>query len=340
MKRVLLRLPHWLASSRLTLVGFALLGAGVLATYSKPDASAAPMVLPLALLALNLAAALAVRPELRRGGLGLFHAALLALLLLVATGRMTHFDGRVEVAEGAMLDPDRIEVTGSGPWHGDRWRRLQFRQGPYQVDYAAGVKRARTRSSVWPVDDQNGAQNGAQTGAQSGVPDLVGDDTPLVLDGYRFYTTHNKGLAPMLTWQPAGGAAVQGVLHMPSYPLFDYQQENRWTAPDGTALRFWLRIEQPLPEHVAWTLDPHTLPAVLVVEAGGVRSELKPGDSVALRGATLRYDRLTGWMGYRIFYDPTLLPLFVVALLGVLGLAWHLWKRSAQILPLAEGVAA
>lgn len=328
MKRILLRLPHWLASSRLTLAGFALLGAGVLATYSKPEASAAPMVLPLALLALNLAAALAVRPDLRRGGLGLFHAALLALLLLVAAGRLTHFDGRVEVAEGALLDPTRIEVTGSGLWHGDRWQRLQFRQGPYEVDYAAGVKRAHTRSSVWAG------------GAQSGAPIIVGDDTPLVLQGYRFYTTHNKGLAPLLTWQPEGGAAVQGVLHMPSYPLFDYQQENRWTAPDGTALRFWLRIERPLPEHAAWTLDPHTLPAVLVVEAGGVRSELKPGDSVALRGATLRYERLTGWMGYRIFYDPTLLPLFVVSLLGVLGLAWHLWRRSSQLLPLAEGVAA
>lgn len=336
MKRILLRLPHWLASSRLTLAGFALLGAGVLATYSKPEASAAPMVLPLALLALNLAAALAVRPDLRRGGLGLFHAALLALLLLVAAGRLTHFDGRVEVAEGALLDPTRIEVTGSGLWHGDRWQRLQFRQGPYEVDYAAGVKRAHTRSSVWA----GGAQSGARSDATSGAPIVVGDDTPLVLQGYRFYTTHNKGLAPLLTWQPEGGAAVQGVLHMPSYPLFDYQQENRWTAPDGTALRFWLRIERPLPEHVAWTLDPHTLPAVLVVEAGGVRSELKPGDSVALRGATLRYERLTGWMGYRIFYDPTLLPLFVVSLLGVLGLAWHLWRRSSQLLPLAEGVAA
>ena len=332
MKRILLRLPHWLASSRLTLAGFALLGAGVLATYSKPEASAAPMVLPLALLALNLAAALAVRPELRRGGLGLFHAALLALLLLVAAGRLTHFDGRVEVAEGALLDPTRIEVTGSGLWHGSRWQRLQFRQGPYEVDYAAGVKRAHTRSSVWA--------GGAENSATSGAPIVVGDDTPLVLQGYRFYTTHNKGLAPLLTWQPEGGAAVQGVLHMPSYPLFDYQQENRWTAPDGTALRFWLRIERPLPEHAAWTLDPHTLPAVLVVEVGGVRSELKPGDSVALRGATLRYERLTGWMGYRIFYDPTLLPLFVVALLGVLGLAWHLWRRSSQMLPLAEGVAA
>ena len=328
MKRVGLSIARRLASSRLMLFGFALLAAGTLATHNRPEASAWAIVLPLALLAANLAAALGVRPALRRGGLGVFHVALLALLLLIGAGRLTHFDGRVEVAEGALLDPAQIEVTGQGPWHGSGWQRLKFRQGPYEVDYAAGVKRSQTRSSVWPGD------------AQGGPPRVVGDDTPLVQNGYRFYTTHNKGFAPLLTWQPTVGAAVQGVLHLPGYPLFDWKQENRWAAPDGTSMRFWLRIERPLAERAAWTLDPQNTPAVLVVEAGGVRRELKPGDSITLPHATLRYDRLTGWMGYRIFYDPTLVPLFVVSLLGVLGLGWHLWRRSERVVRPLEGVAA
>ena len=42
---------------------------------------------------------------------------------------------------------------------------------------------------------------------------MVGDDTPLVLDGYRLYTTSNKGFAPLLTWQQNGAPAVHGVLH-------------------------------------------------------------------------------------------------------------------------------
>ncbi|HWP12051.1 MAG TPA: hypothetical protein VNN06_09540 [Ramlibacter sp.] len=320
------RFAHRLASSRLTMAGFALLAAGTLATYDRPAAPAAAIVAPLVLLTANLACAIAVRPVLRRGGLGLFHLALLALLLLVGAGRLTHFDARVEVAEDTLLDPAQIEITGQGPWHGTAWQRLTFRQGSYDVAYAPGVKRAHTRSRVW-LEGRDG-------------PTVVGDDTPLVLDGYRFYTTSNKGFAPLLTWQPEGGEPVQGALHMPSYPLFDYQQANKWTAPDGRAMQFWLRIERPLPEQSAWTLDPHDMPAVLVVEVDAKRHELKPGASLQLPGATLRYERLTGWMGYRIFYDPTLIPMLVVSLLGVLGLAWHLWGRSVRLLPLGKGVAA
>jgi hypothetical protein len=320
------RIAQYLASLRLTLGGFALLALGTLATHDRPEAPAAAIVAPLALLALNLAAAIAVRPALRRGGLGLFHVALLALLLLVGVGRLTHFDARVEVTEDTLLEPGQIEVTGRGPWHGTGWQRLQFRQGTYEVDYRAGVKRSHTRSQVWLQGED--------------APRVVGDDTPLVLDGYRFYTTNNKGFAPLLTWEPDGGEPVRGALHMPSYPLFDFQQENRWTAPDGRVLRFWLRIERRLPEQSAWTLDPHDMPAVLVVEVDAKRHELKPGESIQLPGATLRYGRLTGWMGYRIFYDPTLMPMLIVSLLGVLGLGWHLWGRGARLLPLREGVTA
>jgi hypothetical protein len=319
------RAVHLLSSPRLTLGGFALLAIGTIGTYDRPEAPAAAIVLPLALLALNLAAALASRPVLRRGGLGVFHVALLALLLLIGAGRMTHFDGRVEVAEDALLDPAQMEITGAGPWHGKAWRELSFRQGAYDVTYAAGLKRAHTRSQVW-LPGEDGTR-------------VVGDDTPLVIDGYRFYTTHNKGLAPVLTWQADGEPPLRGSLNMPSYPLFDWKQESRWSAPDGRALRFWLRIERPLSED-AWMLDPHVLPAVLVVEFDGARHELKPGQSVRLPGATLRYERLTGWMGYRIFYDPTLLPMLLVSLLGVAGLAWHLWGRSAALQPRADGVIA
>lgn len=315
-----------LASNRLMIAGFALLGAAILLSYDRPEAPAGIMVLPLVLLAINLAAAITVRPALRRGGLGLFHACLLGLLLLAGWGRLTHLDGRVEVTEGTALDPQQVQVTAQGAWHGTGWQRLAFRQGAWEVDYAPGVRRAHTRSQVWLPGEAS--------------PHVVGDDTPLVLDGYRLYTTHNKGFAPLLLWQPDGGEPVLGALHLPSYPLFDYQQESRWTAPDGRTLRFWLRLERALPEEVAWTLRAHDVPAVLVVESAGQRHELRPGASLALPGAILRYEGLTSWMGYKIFYDATLVPMLVVSVLGVLALAWHLWGRTAQRLPLREGAAA
>ncbi|HEX6363732.1 MAG TPA: cytochrome c biogenesis protein ResB, partial [Albitalea sp.] len=306
MKRVLDRL----ASSVLTLVGFVLLGAGVMLGGRFEAWPAAPVVLPLALLAVNLAAALAARPRLRRGGLGVFHVALLALLLLAGWGRLTHYDGRLEIGEGVAFDPAQVMAPRHGPWHPQRLSAVHFTQGGFQVEYAARLNRGRTRSEVRLPD---------------GTTRLVGDDTPLVLEGYRFYTTSNKGLALSLQWQDArGGEPLAGLLHLPSYPFYDYMQERDWSAPDGRALRLRLRLEREVPMGEAWTLDPRTMRATLLVSAGEATHEMQPGQSIDLGGATLRYQGLAGWMGYRIFHDPTLLPMLGVALAGVLGLAWHL----------------
>ena len=300
-----------LAATKLSLAGFALLAAGLLGDVPGF------VIAPLAVLAANLAAAIALRPALRRGGLGVFHFALLAILLLAGYGRLAHFDGRVEVTEGSEFAAAHVEVTGSGPLNDGAWRSLAFMQGGFQVDYRAQLRRARTRSEVWlPGEAQ---------------PRVVGDDTPLVLDGVRLYTTHNKGLAPVLAWQPDGAPAVEGAVHMPGYPGFDWKQENTWKAPDGRVLLLRLRVAHSVPERDAWTLDPHRLATTLIVEADGARHELAPGASVRLGGATLRYVRLTGWMGYRVFYDPTMLPLLLVSLAGIAGLAWHLWGRTARL---------
>jgi hypothetical protein len=314
------------ASTRLTMAGFALLAAGILATYNLPGSAMGIVVAPLALLAVNLCAAMLVHPRLRRGGLGVFHAALLVMILLAGCGRLTHLDGRLEVTEGTVAGPEQLQVTASGPLHGTGWQKIAFLQGRYEVNYAPRLKRGRTHSEVWLEGEA--------------APRIVGDDTPLVLDGYRLYTTFNKGFAPLLTWQPAQGEATQAALHLPSYPLFDYQQTQDWTPPGASKLRLWLRIEQPLQADAAWTLRPADMSATLIVEADGRRHELKPGDAVQLAGALLKYERLLGWMGYRVFYDPTLPWLLVVSLAGVLGLAWHLWGRAVRLLPMKWGVAA
>jgi len=319
-------LLHRLASARLMIAGFGLLAAATLWSYNVAEPPPGVITAPLALLALNLASAIVLRPALRRGGLGVFHLCLLALLLLAGAGRLLHFDGRVELPVGSELDGSRIEVASIGPLHGEGWRQVGFLQGPFQVDYLPGPRRTHTRSEVWLP---------GETAAR-----VVGDQLPVVVDGYRFYTTHNKGFAPLLTWKPQGGAPLQGVLHMPSYPGHDWKQENRWTAPDGRTVKFWLRIERPIPQDAAWTLDPHDTPSVLIAEIDGQRQELKPGDTLQLPGASLTYERLTGWMGYKIFYDPTVIPMLVVAVLGVLGLGWHLWGRSLRLLHRADEVAA
>lgn len=304
-----------LGSPRLTLFGFAALGLAVAGSYVHDSVPAWTVALALAALALNLAAALWRVPALRRGGLGVFHVALLGCLLLVAYGRLTHFSGRLPIVDGQGFDPGAVETVSRGSWHGDGYRELRFGQGPFTVSYAPGVRREHTVSQVLLEGD---------------VVQRVGDDRPLKLGGYRFYTTFNKGFAPVLTWTAPGGVPVTGAVMLPSYPLNDWQQEHRWDAPDGPPWRFWLRQTRAVDETGPWTLDPRRTDAVLVAEAAGQRFELRPGDEARGEFGVLRYEWLAGWMGYRIFYDPTLLPLLVLSVLGVLGLARHLWSAPPR----------
>lgn len=302
-----------LASLRLTVALLVLLAGVVL--WAQADTRVPPwlLALPQALLALNLAAALATHPRLRRGGLAVFHIALLGCLLLLAWGRLTHAEGQVELTQGAAFDAAAVERLSQGPWHGERLQRVQFEQGAIEVRYAPGLKRARTLSQVH-ITDASGTR-----------VDTVGDDHPLRLQGFRFYTTHNKGFAPLLTWTAPARSPVTGAVHLPSYPLFDWQQQQRWTPPHGPEMRLWLRLQQPLKEDMAWSLQPEQVHATLVMEVAGERFELKPGETASAEFGSLRYERLLGWMGYRIHYDPSLAALWWLACLGVAGLVWHLW---------------
>ncbi|MFM2058528.1 MAG: hypothetical protein RLY71_2913 [Pseudomonadota bacterium] len=312
-----------------TLAGFALLALGLLAWRVDVRVPQAAVVVPLALLAFNLAAAMVLRPALRRGGLGLFHAALLALLLLAGWGRLNHFDAHVEVASGTPLDVAQLQIDSQGPLHQLDPTVLQFEQGPIRIDYAPGLNRGHTHSQVQRTD----AFGRVQTLT-------VGDDQPLQLGRYRLYTSPNKGHAVLLSWQGAGMAEpLSGVLHFPSYPLLDWRQQNEWTAPDGQRWRVRLQPDQPVPNAAAWTFAPDQAGATLVIEpdggpggsAVGPSRALRPGESVVLGGTRIGYVRLTGWMGYRVFHDPTLGLLLWVALAGVAGLGWHLRGRLASL---------
>ena len=236
-------------------------------------------------------------------------------MIVAAAGRLTRFEGHVEVAEGADFDPLAVEATFRGPLHAFDLADGVFSQGPLRVEYRPGMRRAHT-TSVVRVREADGAVRTR----------LVGDDVPLLVRGYRLYTTHNKGFAPVVTWTPRGGTAQSGALHLPSYPRFDGQQHVRWQPSGASELRLFLQVDGLIDEQGAWVLDPGDTRAVLVVHGAGGRAELRPGESLAMADGTLRYERLAGWMGYRIYSDPTLSALVAIALVAILGLAWHLWR--------------
>lgn len=307
-----------LSSLRLTLLGMILLAIGAGLSYGNPMSMPVwVLVVPMALLALNLLAAIISNPRIhRRRGLLVFHLGLLGVVILSAVGFLTRFEAHVELLQGTEFSSDGLFDQRKGPWHIGDLDEVHFIQGPYTVDYAAHMVRGHTRSQVEVPDGHGGWET-----------KVIGDDRPLVVNGYRFYTSFNKGFAPILTWIPEKGRAVTGSVHMPSYPLFEFKQDNSWTPPDGPQIKFWLRLATGMTDKEPWVLDGGNTKGVLVVNTDSQRKELQPGDSVKISGGTLRYERLSTWMGYKIFYDPTLHWLFATSIIGVLGLFSHFWRK-------------
>lgn len=303
----LYRLSAHFGSLRSTLAVLALLAVVVLL---RP--AFWPLTAVMALLAVNLLAALVVHPAFRRQlPLLVSHLALLALVVLVALGRLLALDGRFELTQGVPFDGQLLDRE-AGALHLDRLQRLSFRHDGFEIDYAPGRKRGATRNSVtWLGED--GQPRSA----------VIGDHHPLVLQGHRFYTSPNKGFAPVLRWRPEQGEAVLGAVHLPSFPAQELRQSREWHLPDGRAVWVLLQTHEPL-------IDPqtHTRFAMprehrLVVRVGELRAELAPGQPLALPGGTLVYEGLRTWMGYRVAYDPTLPWLLVASLLSALSLALH-----------------
>ena len=309
-----------LASLRLTMGSLVALAGAVLFSYQGHVNSTWALAVPLALLAVNLLAAVATRPALRaQRALLVFHLGLIAMVLLLAAGRLTYLRGSVEVAQGAEFDGE-LTAFEAGPWHGAGLAQVRFVNNGFRIAYAKGVQRDKTHNAVsYPNAD------GSALHAE------IGDQTPLVLNGYRFYTTPNKGFAPTFVWYPAGGGPpLTGAVHLPSYPIHEYRQARDWVLP-GTTLKVWTMLQ--FDEQI---LDPagpseFKLPAKyqVVVRVGEQRHALLPAQSIDLPQGRLVFDGLRTWMGYAVFYDWTLPWLLGVCALSVGALGWHFWGKFA-----------
>ncbi|WP_455209150.1 hypothetical protein [Kaarinaea lacus] len=307
------------SSLKITLVGLGLLVVGSMLSYGNPEATPIWVLIgPMALLAVNLIAAITTNARInQQPGLLVFHVSLLLILLLATVGRLTHLDAHLELVVGTEFGPDKLLETDAGPLHGGDINKVHFVQGPFTVEYAPGLRRGLTHSYVK-----------AKTVTGGWEDRVVGDDRPLVIEGYRFYTTFNKGFAPILTWTPTNGEAITGTVNMPSYPLFEYKQDNRWNPPGSDAeIKFWLQLNTGMKEDDHWVLDGKTATGVLIVTTDDKRHEVQLGESVDLQNGRLSFDALTMWMGYRLFYDPTIQWMFFVSIMGVLGLVQYFWKK-------------
>ena len=306
-----------LASLRLTLAGLLLLAAGLVADQNYWLSGAWAITPPLALLAVNLVAAMITDPRFRRRpALFAFHLCLLLLALLAGYGQLVHYQGRLPLAEGQAFAAGLANTVRQGPLAPRPLADGVVRQGLIEVDYTPGIRRGATRSRLWV--------------AGRGWME-IGDDVPLVLDGYRFYTTSNKGFAALLVWRPEQGEAQRGAVHFPSYPANELGQLVTWRTPAGQEIELALGLP-PSPYGETWTLRQTLADGAeaLQLKSGGEIRTLRPGDTVPLQGGRLHYERLGMWMGYELRYDPTLPWLFSLAALTVVFLALHFLQRVAR----------
>lgn len=341
----MIRTLHRLASMRITVPALVVFAALAMAGRVWPSLPPAWLALPTLVLACNLLAALARHPHLRaQRALALFHWALIGVCLLVALSVLGRFEGEVEVVEGAAFDPDAVRVTEIGPLANRRVDGIGFEQGDLAVDYLPGLRRQDTATSV----------------RVGGEARTVGDREALDAGGYRLSPTSNKGFAVLLAWRGANGETQRGAIHLPSYPVYEWRQENTWRTPAGEDVVVTFRPRERAPIDAAWTLSRaravgtvgiRTADGDRVVAIDGARPDRDattqtpagaagatpdtgsdrgaatamhpPGATIALRGGTLTVEDVRLWMGYRIERDPALPWLFVVAALGITALGWH-----------------
>ena len=305
-----------LASLKLTLFGISVLLVAVLLAYFNRQDAAVYIVPPVALLALNLLAAMIFNPRIRQNsGLLMFHICLFLIALLTLMSQLTSMQGRVEVTEGTAFDAAGVTVVKQGAWHAlDRLQQIDFSQGAIEVEYGPGLRRGASRSQL----------------QHDGNNIVVGDNLAFSSLGYRFYTTSNKGFAAIVNWYAKDGSVERGAIHFPSYPLYDWKQHNQWQLPSGAELEMQLLIDTALqPEH-AWLLQGVDRGQLEITLPDASKHRIAPGQHLQLDNGVLQFEAIRMWMGYKIFYDPLLAWFFAVALVGVAGIGWHYYLKLAS----------
>lgn len=311
-----------LASLRLTAALLAVFALGVLIAHLGGLRFAPIIAACLGTLALNLLAMIMTSQRFRlQRPLFIFHLALLAVIVLIALGRLVYLKGQAEVLEGEAFD-GRLVSLDAGPWHPWGLDRVSFVNHGFSIAYAPGLKRQETRNKVSWVDE---------TGRRAEA--TIGDDKPLVLDGYRFYTSWNKGFSLVFEWQASGQAPVLGSVNLPGYPGKALEQAQQWSLP-GLPEPLWamLQFEEDL---IPADRDGHfRLPDdyQVVVRYGDQRRELVPGQTtvIDLPGGRLRYVGLRAWMGYQVTWDATIPWLLLASTIAVLSLSWHFWRQFSR----------
>jgi cytochrome c biogenesis protein len=314
-----MRIAEWLAAPHWMVVFFVLTAAGsLLVAHDMADATTV-MPLPFTVFTLNLVAAIIARPALRTNvPLLLFHVALLVLVLLFGIARLTYFDGATAITAGVAFEND-LARDDRGPLHRDRLDEVRFANAGFTENFPQRGRYLATYNRVrwW---DEHGNSHLAE----------IGDDRPLLIAGYRIYTSRNRGFSPTLLWQPAGGERALGTVQLVDTQMGDFAPVNKWRIPAGPEV--WAMVDmregdKPAPGARRANLGAGQVDHALVLRIDDQRHELRPGESLTLPDGVLTYVRLDSWMSYRIIHDPTKPWLVATVLVAIASLVWFYVRR-------------
>lgn len=312
------RMTRILASPWLMVAFFLLMAAGSLGiAYGWTEATEAALV-PLGLLVVNLSAAIASLPRFRADlPLLVFHVALLVFVALLAAARLTYFEGTAKVAVGGAFTGD-FRSQESGPLHPYQPWQLRFANAGFSESYPPENPYRHTDNRVRYRDEKGGMRES-----------VIGDDHPLIVNGYRIYTSRNRGLAPALRWEGGNGDIELATLQLAELGEDGYSGGMDWQVPGGPPL--WISLStEPIsraPGSVTENLGVRSAKNSLVVRHDGQFHDLALGESLVLPQGKLTFSELNAWMGYRIAYDPTKPWLIATVGVAIASLLWFYFRR-------------
>lgn len=307
-----------LASPRLMVAFFLLMAAAALSiAYGLLEPTPAALA-PLGLLAVNLTASIACNARFRADlPLLVFHVSLLLVVVLLAVARLTYFEGSAKVSIGTRFAGDYL-AENQGILHGDGARGLRFSNDGFTEFIPEGSRYRTTRNKIRFPDAAGNLHDG-----------VIGNDRPLVVDGYRIYTSRNRGFAPMMQWTGANGAIEFATMQLEKIGSDGYTPGTVWAIPGGP--RIWVSLStekiHDAPGAQLDNLGAKEARNKLVVRYDERFHDLKTGESVDLPGGRLTYTGLNAWMGYDIIYDPTKPWLLGTISIGVASLLWFYARR-------------
>lgn len=304
-------------------VAFFLLTAGAGLLIGPGGQPATPLLaVPFVLLVLNLLAAILTSRRFRADlPLLVFHIALLAIVALFVLARLTYLDAATTLTSGTEFD-GRMARADMGPLHPQtKLSALRFANEGLRARYSASGEYRGTYNRVSWLNAQGQAQSAE-----------IGDDRPLLLNGYRIYATVHRGLAPLFRWQAKGQPPELGNVQLTDHREGDVPSATSWMLPEGP--RVWVQLDVadlPRPRGSdQFELGAKELQHQLVLRSGDQRHVMRIGETVSLAEGDLTYLRLNSWMSYRIIYDPATPWIMATILVAVASLIAFYLPRLRQ----------